>query len=541
MCKNPISLRNPSIAWNILQDTLNITVPCNHCLDCEGKKRMDWQVRVYYENLRVKSLGGYALFVTLTYHDDKLPLAYVDKSGHASVTPRHRKEYMSYLTSIHTREVRVTETDEILPDMVMSCFSKADVQKFTENCKDAYRRRGEKFGYFITSEYGKYEDYVDYHGRPCTGTSRPHYHGLLFYDGTISVQEAKRVIEDHWSEFGIVSYGDKRGDISTNSGIVSGYGAIGYVCKYLQKSRDNAEQLRQHLLLSDKRWLMQDVKKLNRNFAPFNTQSYGLGLYILERTPQDLLAKGKCYFPMYDKTSKGKKTVKLEVVDLPLYIERKLFCLPQKDTPNRAYIYNEQGVQLKAQRALDHRNQLIHDITDLLDNTNQVISKNVLDNINSALGRQLGDPGYYLRPKDFADDLKRSLQNYSVKSLVDYLLLFHGMVDLRNVSEPLNDQTDHYVQYYLDYLPSIQDTLFKQISAIKLRKDRSSPFKLSDKTEKAYKRNRIYIAPLEKALELYGVYTTVINNGACQYNCCKLDSELRAEDRYWQSKHVSAN
>ena len=27
MCKHPVSLRNPSIAWNILQDTLNILAP----------------------------------------------------------------------------------------------------------------------------------------------------------------------------------------------------------------------------------------------------------------------------------------------------------------------------------------------------------------------------------------------------------------------------------------------------------------------------------------------------------------------------------
>lgn len=540
MCKHPISLRNPSIAWNILQDTINILVPCGKCLDCETQRRMDWQIRVWYEHQRVTKIGGFTLFVTMTYNDNKLPLAYVDKSGRAKVTPRHRREYMTYLDSVHTRQVLVHETDEVIKDTVMSCFSHTDVQRFTENCKDAYRRRGEKFGYFITSEYGKYEPYIDDYGRPVCGTSRPHYHCLFFFDGIISVQDAKSIIENHWKEYGIVSYGDKRGDISTNSGLVTGAGAIGYVCKYLQKSRDNAEQLRKHLLINSEAWLTKDLRKLNREFVPFNTQSYGIGLYILEATPEDLLSEGKCYFPLYQKNSKGKKVIKLEVLDLPQYIYRKRFCLPQKETPNRAYLLNEEGLQLKAKKLLVQRNDLIQEISDLLDNPSKYITPSILDQINRELGRSLGDPGYYSRPKAFADDIKKSLLNYSVKSLVDYLMLFQGLVDTDKVNEPINSKNNDYLQYYVAYLPSIGKTLFKDLIYIKYNKDRSSPFRLSDQTEKAYSRNRIYIRPLENALKLYGFYLNVINTGECQSNEIKLQDELRNEDIYWRSHKLGS-
>lgn len=541
MCKHPISLRNPSVAWNLLQDTIDIMVPCGHCQDCETQKRLDWQVRVWYEYLRCHKIGGFVLFVTLTYNDGKLPLAYVNKSGRASVKPRHRKEYHTYLDSVHNRQLIVHETDEVIPDQVMSCFSREDLQRFTENCKDSYRRRGEKFGYFITSEYGKYEPYIDDHGRPVCGTSRPHYHCLFFFDGSISVQEAKKVIEDHWSEYGFVAYGDKRGDISTESGIVSGPGAIGYVCKYLQKSRDNAEQLRQHLLINSEAWLHKDLRKLNRNFMPFNTQSYGIGLYILEATPEELLAQGKTYFPMYDKNSKGRKIIKLELLDLPLYIYRKRFCLPQSETPNRAYILNEEGLELKAQKMLTHRDELISEITDMLDHPSQYITPNLLQQINRELGRSLGEPGYYFRPKDYANDIKRKLLNYSVKSLVDYLLLFQGMADLDKLNEPLNEKNDEYIQYYKEYLPSIQSEVFKDLAKIKYRKDRSSPYKLTDQTHKVYHAKRIYIAPLEQALKLYGAYNQAVSYGQSAYKDQKLSDELRNEDIYWRNKNGTFN
>lgn len=509
MCKHPISLKNPSIAWNILNDSLNILVPCNTCSDCENKKRLDWQIRVYYEYLRCRKIGGFTLFMTLTYNDDKLPLAYVDKSGHAKVTPRHRKTYLSYLDSVHNRQVMVHEDHSIVEkDRVMSCFSADDIQRFTENSKDAFRRRGEKMGYMITSEYGHYEPYTDKHNRPVCGTSRPHYHCLFFFDGAVKPTTARKILAEHWLDYGVIDFTNRK-DVIVNpseDGVVSGPGAIGYVCKYLQKSRDNAEALRKHLLLDPGQLDRKELKRLNRAFAPFHKQSYGLGLYILEATPEELLAKGKCKFPLYV-SDHGKPEVRMCSVPLPQYIERKLFCLPQSETPNRSYILNDAGVNLKASQLYDRRQDLIQEINDFIEHYNDKVDSQLLAQINNQLGHKVGDPGYFLRPKDFAYEIKKNLENYSVQTLVDYTLLFQGLVNLDNVENVTNG---HNVYNYLDSLTDLSEQEFIDISKLRLRKNRSTPFLLDHQKYSYYSSRKIFIPELERAIKLYSAYSVAL-------------------------------
>lgn len=536
MCKRPISLRNPSTAWNYLNDAVNISVPCGCCSDCENKSRFEWQVRVYYEYLRCHDIGGFTIYATFTYDDEHLPLAYVDRSGRARVDPRRRKKYFVELPqtlrklleddpkAIYDEDnswIKSIETDEIVEDTVMSCFNKADIQKFTKQVDDVCRIRGEKFGYMVTSEYGHYGKYIDHHGRPQIGTSRPHYHGLFFFDGNITPKEASEILRSHWQNLGMIEIGGEKQD-PNEYGVVNGAGAIGYVCKYLQKSRDNAESLRKHLLLSKDGWLDVDKKRLNRNFSSFHTQSYGLGLYCLVDTPDDLLHRGKTKYPMYDEDG---HTVKMMVVDLPLYLERKLFCFPQKEVPNRSYIYNSDGVRLRSERLKEHRDKLVESINDFLQFPDQYItSPAVLRHISHALGKRTKlprgdfdkekiDPGY-LRPRDFALDIRKALDTFTVENMVDYALLFQGLVDTVKLDYSKND---HNVQLAISQ-NSILSTLryldfdgFINAASYRYTKDRSRPYSLNPAKEAYFNNFRFFIPQLEKALTLYHAYIITIS------------------------------
>lgn len=544
MCKRPISLRNPSTAWNYLNDTVHITVPCGHCSDCENKSRFDWQVRVYYEYLRCHDIGGFTVYATMTYDDQHLPLAYVDKSGRAKVKPRHREKYLSEFPVVlqnllqddpfavwdaDTLTTRSLLSSEIEPDTVMSCFSKADCQRFAKNVDSACGRRGEKFGYMISSEYGHYEPYIDHHGRQCIGSSRPHYHGLFFFDGSITPKQARKILEDHWKEFGTIEIGGKNQPYDQH-GIVCGAGAIGYVCKYIQKSRDNAEALRKHLLIHSDSWLSIDQKRLNRNFSAFHIQSYGLGLYCLDVTEESLLKKGKTKFPMYDPDNN--KKVCIVTVDLPTYLERKKFCFPQKEVPNRAYIYNSEGVRMRSERLKEHRDALVHEIKDFLELPQDYITNpDLLKHINHNLGRRTclatrrkcnrpldetlkDQPAPFLRPRDFANAILKALDTFTVENMVDYALLFQGLIDTYKLEKVKNGQ---YV--YLDHtnlaliLKSIDDNSFLDYSVYRLTKDRSIPYSLDKQKTDYYSKLRLYIPELEKALRLYSAYTTVLASG----------------------------
>lgn len=108
-CVTPIPLRKQEIV-----------VPCGKCNACLQRKRADWCIRLHYE---LKACNGMAVFSTLTYSDENLPLA----------------------------------DDE--PTLV-----KADFQNFMKRLRKA---NPTPIRYYCVGEYG-------------TKFGRPHYHALIF-------------------------------------------------------------------------------------------------------------------------------------------------------------------------------------------------------------------------------------------------------------------------------------------------------------------------------------------------------------------------
>ena len=65
MCYQPITIKTPSGYKK---------VPCGHCLECLRKYQSDWSNRMYEQ---LKSVGGKAVFFTLTYDNDSVPKNYL--------------------------------------------------------------------------------------------------------------------------------------------------------------------------------------------------------------------------------------------------------------------------------------------------------------------------------------------------------------------------------------------------------------------------------------------------------------------------------
>lgn len=119
-CLNPVT---------IIVDGQKMQVPCGRCSFCRKQKANDWATR-----LRLHFKSGLSVFVTLTYDDDNVP--YVDSSGNFVKSSFFEFNYFQTVL-------------------------KSDVQKFFKRL----RKQGEKFSYYLVSEYGP-------------RTLRPHYHFL---------------------------------------------------------------------------------------------------------------------------------------------------------------------------------------------------------------------------------------------------------------------------------------------------------------------------------------------------------------------------
>ena len=208
MCTSPLSVPAKSSFLSTFSNPKAFTVPCGECLSCQYDYGDQWTLRLHYEIRDCLNSGGVPVFITLTYRNEDLPYLPVPTS-------------IAYLDKFHFR-VRSYER--------RPCFSYDHVKTFLREL-----RRSLPFGglrYFITGEYG-------------SRTSRPHYHGILFFTQKQSefiqrlhptwspTNAFKRFIQDHWT------YGDCRWSKLPGAGgpgiFVTSCHAGSYVSKYVCK------------------------------------------------------------------------------------------------------------------------------------------------------------------------------------------------------------------------------------------------------------------------------------------------------------------
>ena len=135
-CKNPIKVKAPVEGASYL-GKFNNEYPCGQCMPCRITRRQEWTFRLLLE---LKE-HPYAYFITLTYDDNHLPQPF----SLLSKTGKSRNKLSGSLDK-----------------KAISAFIKR------------YRRyTGEKIRFFGVGEYGDSSD---------EGTSRPHYHLIIFQD-----------------------------------------------------------------------------------------------------------------------------------------------------------------------------------------------------------------------------------------------------------------------------------------------------------------------------------------------------------------------
>lgn len=320
MCYNPRHIVHPSNDFDITKDSPFLTVPCGRCGECENLKRESWCVRTYYEFLKAKALGGYTLFLTMTYNDKCLP----KQNGFPCFSKR---DIVNYLKRVRNDFIKV--------------YGK-------EKAKSALK-------YIITSEYG---------GKTC----RPHYHALFFVESpNIPINHAKYILRGEWT-FGFTKFSDK--DFTpTNRGVVTGLGAIVYVTKYITKDVDFHNQISQFYSEDE----IKEIMEL-KNTLPFHLQSTQLGTYAIdwhrENGYDELLQKGMCILPKQGDTS--------HLVAIPEYLDRKIYYDVVLKTcadghVNPTYVLTDEGAIAKMKR-LDIHAQALHDTIDNVINNHDYVS-----------------------------------------------------------------------------------------------------------------------------------------------------------------------
>lgn len=194
MCLNPLYLRVDSTTFC---EPIPILAPCCKCIECVIERQNSYKLRLCYEARRWK----HCFFFTLTYRNSTLP---------------HAVNY---------------DTGEVI-----STCCKVHVRYWLKKMRERYLRdKGSRFEfrYFICSEYGSTDDYVDHRGRVRKATGRPHYHGIIFCNDS---PEFVNGMFDEWRKsYGRVDFNElkpttKCPDIREHRSKVANYVAK-YCCK----------------------------------------------------------------------------------------------------------------------------------------------------------------------------------------------------------------------------------------------------------------------------------------------------------------------
>lgn len=268
-CFHPITVKNPAKVKNRVYDKSTLEVPCGHCIGCKNDKRLGFFIRLYYEMKYCIDNDGFALYETLTYNNEHLPV--------------------------------ILKASGLNDGKGIPCFSISRVQKYLKRIRKKLKDLGYniQFKYFLSMEYG------------CR-LHRPHYH-ILFFVPTplISRFRFKKIVEELWIENGFVKAG------SSNFGFVNGTGALQYCAKYVCK--DIYEDT--YLNKLEKKLLSCGFKKDDfKDIYPKTLLSQGLGIYALEYDKNNDFKT----FLNGDIRIEMKKDI-IKAFKLPLYYERKLF------------------------------------------------------------------------------------------------------------------------------------------------------------------------------------------------------------------------
>lgn len=391
MCLTPIRLRTNTKYFHLgSYKKLYVDVPCGKCVECQQQKKNEWYLRNYYEAEDTWNKGGYILFDTLTYDDAHLP------SSQNTILGFDLSEQYSfwklfdwmienhYLDGVNDGKLIGQEIHRFMDTFGacdFSCFRYTDVQSFLKNLRIRLTRDGydvkSSLRYFLSSEYGHDEHYIDQSGRTRKGTNRPHYH-ILFYVSNPSIDPLylSQMISDCWYFGRTDGYAYRGSAYVYNNCFGPRYikdpnrlrGVQYYVTKYVCKDYEFAENvdvrickiLRDIYGLSFTSRDYSDKRRfLHRFMDQFHRQSVGFGLTALDSTEnfESIWNHGYITVPDKEKITKN--------LPIPMYYVRKLFQECVKDSEGRLHwVWNDLGRQwrkLAVERSVDTLAQKMQD------------------------------------------------------------------------------------------------------------------------------------------------------------------------------------
>lgn len=355
MCLTPVRLKTNAKYFTLDgYKRLYMDVPCGHCAECQMQKKNEWYLRNYFEAITTWNSDGYILFDTLTYDDQHLPTI-------LDTDIARKNMYVDAWSYLHENK---------------SCFNYKHVQDFLKRLRINLNRAGfdvaKNLRYFIVSEYGHDDNYIDSRGRQRKGTKRPHYHILFYVQGNLlhdqlDVQLSPLTLASYVQDAWIYGHSDcafHGRNYTFNNTFGPRYikdpnrlrGVQYYVTKYVCK--DNEFEYETDMFIHDfitNRMLLRysdDPKKflkvkrdLKRKIDQFHRQSLGFGAQAL-LDPEVLDTIWNESVIRIDDKERIKKSI-----PVPMYYVRKLFQRCVKDSEGSLHwIWNERGKQWKTNR-----------------------------------------------------------------------------------------------------------------------------------------------------------------------------------------------
>lgn len=384
MCINPQKLPTGRI------------VRCGKCRECRQAKSLSWKVRNYFEAKRIQRLGGFMVYVTLTYNNDNVPKF----SPMEYLLSRETSEFPLHFDVDKFKDAHISACREYL------CFRHSDLQKYLKAIRSQFVRDG--FGdirYFFASEFGGDYDYMDDYGHRRHATHRPHYHGLFFVnESPDNFERVRDVIASKW-HYGDVTFTQDPNDSTAPFGLVKLKGISDtalsdflspamYVAKYVGKETYDPYLYRLKItcdnLLSAvdttpifSNMDLSSVRSFfDRSTSPrvFASVNFG-GDVVNDPKSQEYLESSRCVVPLYDKES---HTIVDKVVPLPKNVIRKRDFVCQSEehldkygnpVTRYRYVLNDDGNACISVREQLHENCLDKDIQSFID----TLSLNELD------------------------------------------------------------------------------------------------------------------------------------------------------------------
>lgn len=288
MCLSPIKLYNPSKYISKFGGQKYVMeVPCGECAECRQARRTEIYYRSFYESEFTWKNGGFVYFDTLTYATEHLPMVST------------------------TLGLRDGEED-------FSCFRRKDIRLFLVRLRRQLAYYGyensESLHYFVASEYGSDEEYVDDNGNVRKGTNRPHYHILFFVQFPIDPLVFSELVGKCWQYGHTDGYPYKDalytmkhvfGPDYNNDQVVMRK-VCNYVAKYVLKDNEFSAKLDERM---QKVWSRicdypidspigkREYRNVKRCMAPYTKWSQGFGIYGLQYNSKEDLENGQMKIP----------------------------------------------------------------------------------------------------------------------------------------------------------------------------------------------------------------------------------------------------